>query len=169
MKQNSIYSENVKSIARYIKESVKNAGLAELDLVQFALDFAQAPNIKYCIDENSASINFAKEYMRFLDEVLYDKEGDCDCKSSLTAALFHELGYNVIVMLSQQLGHAAIGIELKEEWLDIIKPEDSERVVRDYNGKRYLYCETTGDGYKIGHIKEADSIQDFETIVEIPA
>jgi hypothetical protein len=169
MKQNSIYSENVKSIARYIKESVKNAGLAELDLVQFALDFAQAPNIKYCIDENSASINFAKEYMRFPDEVLYDKEGDCDCKSSLTAALFHELGYNVIVMLSQQLGHAAIGIELKEEWLDIIKPEDSERVVRDYNGKRYLYCETTGDGYKIGHIREADSIQDFETIVEIPA
>jgi len=169
MRQENSYSDNIKSIARYVKESVNNAGLTELELVQFALDFAQAPNIKYCVDENSASINFAKEYMRFPDEVLYDKEGDCDCKSSLTAALFHELGYNVIVMLSQKLGHAAIGIELKEEWLDVIKPENPERVVREYNGKRYLYCETTGDGYKIGHIKENDSIQDFETIVEINA
>ena len=107
--------------------------------------------------------------MRFPDEVLYDKEGDCDCKSSLTAALFHELGYNVVVMLSQKLGHAAIGIELKDEWLDVIKPDNPERVVREHNGKRYLYCETTGYGYKIGHIKENDSIQDFETIVEVPA
>lgn len=166
--QDDSYSKNVKAIARYIKDSINTAGLPELDMVQFALDFAQTPNITYCIDENSSSINFAKEYMRFPDEVLYDKEGDCDCKSSLTAALFHELGYNVIFILSQKLGHAAIGVELKEGWLDVIKPESPERVVREYNGKRYLYCETTGDGYKIGHIKENDSIQDFETIVDIP-
>ena len=167
--EDETYTKNVKAIARYIKESVDNAKLPELDLVQFTLDFAQAPNITYCIDENSASINFAKEYMRFPDEVLYDKEGDCDCKSSLTAALFHELGYNVIVMLSQKLGHAAIGIGCKEEWLTDIKAEDPDKVIREYNGKRYLYCETTGDGYKIGHIKENDSIQDFETIIELPA
>ena len=136
--------------------------------MQFALDFAQAPNITYCVDENSASIEYAKEYMRFPDEVLYDKEGDCDCKSSLTAALFHELGYNVIFMLSQKLKHAAIGIECKEEWLQNINPENPDSVLREYNGKRYLYCETTGDGNKIGHIKENDSIQDFETIIEVP-
>ena len=167
--QDDAYTDNVRAIARYMKESCAQAKLPELDLVQFALDFAQAPNITYCIDENSESINWAKEYMRFPDEVLYDKEGDCDCKSSLTAALFHELGYNVIVMLSQKLGHAAIGIECKDEWLDKINAEDQEKVIREYNGKRYLYCETTGDGYKIGHIKENDSIQDFETIVELPA
>lgn len=159
----------IRTIADYIRENIRKAGYPDLDLVQFAIDFAQAPNITYCVDEESASIEYAKEYMRFPDEVLYDKEGDCDCKSSLSVALFHELGYNVIFMLSQKLGHAAIGIELKEEWLDVIKPENPESVVRDYNGKRYLYCETTGDGYKIGHIKENDSIQDFETIVEIPA
>ncbi len=160
-------SDKIKEIVRYIKNSIDDAKLQELDLVQFVLDFAQAPNINYCIDENSASIGFAKEYMRFPDEVLYDKEGDCDCKSSLTAALFHELGYNVIIMLSEKIGHAAIGVELKEEWLKDIKVEEEERVVREYNGKRYLYCETTGDGYKIGHIKEGDSIQDFETIIEL--
>lgn len=159
----------VHEIAAYIRQSIREVGFSELDLVQFALNFCQAPNISYCLDEESAGISYAKEYMRFPDEVLFDKEGDCDCKSSLTAALFHELGYNVIVMLSQKLQHAAIGVESKDEWLSVIQPDDPESVIREHNGKRYLFCETTGDGYRIGHIKENDSIQDFETIVEITA
>ena len=160
--------EKVRTIATYIRNEIEKANYSEFDMLQFALDFAQAPNITYCIDENSVGIDYAKEYMRFPDEVLYDKEGDCDCKSSLTAALFHELGYNVIIMLSQKIGHAAIGVECKEEWLDNIESEKQEKVIRKYRGKNYLYCETTGDGYKIGNIKENDSIQDYETIVEIP-
>lgn len=107
--------------------------------------------------------------MRFPDEVLFDKEGDCDCKCSLTAAIFRELGYNVIIMLSKKLQHAAIGIEGKDEWLKTIKPDSTENIVREYNDKKYLYCETTGDGYRIGHIQDNSSIQDFETIVEINA
>ena len=137
--------------------------------MQFALDFCQMPNIEYRIDEESEGISFAKEYMRFPDEVLCDKEGDCDCKSSLAAALFHELGYNVIIMLSKKLQHAAIGIEEKDGWVELIAPENPERVIREHNGKRYLYCETTGDGFKIGHTNETYSIQDFETIIEINA
>lgn len=159
----------VKEIATYIKKSIDDAKLGEYELVQFALDFCQAPNITYCVDEESNSINREKEYMRFPDEVLFDKEGDCDCKSSLTAALFHELGFNVIIMLSQKLQHAAIGIEYKEEWLPNIKVEDKETVIREYNGRKYLYCETTGDGYRVGQIKENGSIRDYETIVEINA
>jgi hypothetical protein len=88
---------------------------------------------------------------------------------SLTAALFHELGYNVIVMLSEKIGHAAIGVECKENWLNEIKVDNIDTVLREYEGKNYLYCETTGDGYRIGHIKEDSSIQDFDTIVEIKA
>ena len=161
-------TEKVRRIANYIRNEIRKAGFPELDLVQFALDFAQAPNITYRVDEDSVGIDFAKEYMRFPDEVLYDKEGDCDCKSSLTAALFHELGYSVLFMLSQKLGHAAIGVECKDEWLQTIASDHPESIVREYNGKRYLYCETTGDGFKVGHIKDNESIQDFETIVEIP-
>lgn len=167
LREDSERTNKVREIAKYIKKTIEDAKLCDLDLVQFALDFCQAPNITYCVDEESKGINYAKEYMRFPDEVLFDKEGDCDCKSSLTAALFHELGYNVIVMLSQKLQHAAIGIEGKEEWLNAIKPENPESIVREYNNKKYLYCETTGDGYRIGHIKDNESIQDFETIIEI--
>ena len=168
LKEDPDRTANVKIIADYIKESIKKANYSELDMVQFALDFAQMPNINYCIDEDSMGINYTKEYMRFPDEGLYDKEGDCDCKSSLTAAIFHELGYNVLIMLSKELGHAAIGIECKDEWLDIIKPVQPDHVIREHNGRRYLYCETTGDGYRIGYIKDEDSIQNFEILVEIP-
>ena len=157
---------HILQIADYIKSTVEEAGLTELALIQFALDFVQEPNIRYVVDEQSHSINFANEYMRFPDEVLFDKEGDCDCKSSLAAAIFHALGYNVVVMLSENIGHAAIGIELKEEWLKELQVDDVDKSVKEYNGKKYLYCETTGDGYRIGQIKDSYSVEDFTTVVE---
>ena len=166
-------SAAVDAVATYIRKQAVEQHLSELDTIQFALDFVQAPNITYCKDEDSAGIRFAKEYMRYPDEVLYDKEGDCDCKTSLMAAIFHSLGYNVIVMLSEKIGHAAIGIEFKPEWLDLLKRKDSalreEAILREYNGRKYLYCETTGDGYRVGHIGEDSSVADFETVVELMA
>lgn len=168
LKTNPDKMAHVIRVADYIRKKVKAAGYPELDMLQFALDFVQEPNIKYIIDERSASIEFAKEYMRFPDEVLYDREGDCDCKSSLTAALFLTLGYKVIFMISEKLQHAAIGVECKDpSWLTQINPANPDDVVRDYNGTLYLYCETTGDGYHIGQIKENESIKDFETILEL--
>ena len=108
-----------------------------------------------------------KEYMRYPDEVLYDKEGDCDCKCSLAVAILHELGYNVVMMLSKKLGHAAIAVECKEEWLEQLSISEPEKVVREYNNRNYIYCETTGDGNKVGDIKEGENIQDFESLVEV--
>ena len=167
--QNDYTMQNVRIIANYIRERIERAHYSELDMVQFALDFVQAPNIVYRIDEECESIDHIHEYMRFPDEVLYDKEGDCDCKSSLMAALFHAMGYDVIIMLSGNLGHAAIGLECRKGWLNEIKPSKLHRVSLMYNGKRYLFCETTGDGYKIGEIQNTGSVKDFETIIEIPA
>ena len=160
-------TDKIREIADYIRKKANEAKLSELNLIQFALDFVQEPNIKYRIDEESRSIKFAKEYMRFPDEVLFDKEGDCDCKSSLAAALFHELGFNIIVLLSGDIAHAAIGIELNQLWLADMQVDDRSRVIREYNGKEYVYCETTGDGYRVGRIQDEFSIQDFETIVEL--
>ncbi len=157
----------IREIANYIRQTINDNNLGEVHLIQFALDFCQEPNIRYCIDERSQGISFAKEYMRFPDEVLFDKEGDCDCKTSLACALFHELGYNVIAMLSKKLQHAAVGIECKDEWFAALNVVKSESNMRQYNGKNYLYCETTGDGFAIGQIRENESIQDFETVVEL--
>lgn len=161
------YTQQVDTIAEYIRSEAKAAGLSEFDTLQFALNFAQDPNIEYRLDEQCESIDFRKEYMRFPDEVLFDMEGDCDCKSSLTAALFHALGYDVLFLISTKLKHAAIAVECKPEWLGGIHTPDLSTVVREFNGKKYLYCETTGEGNWMGHIKEGDSIMDFEEVVEL--
>ena len=169
MKENPAKMSGVRLVADYIRTSIREAGYPELDMLQFALDFAQEPNIKYVVDEQSAPIDFAKEYMRFPDEVLFDKEGDCDCKSSLTASLFLLLGYKVLFMISDKLKHAAIGVECRNpEWLtQVAGAANIQAVSREYNGTTYLYCETTGDHFHIGQIKENDSIMDFETILEL--
>ncbi len=168
LKDNPDKMAGVRQVTDYIRQSVKNAGFPELDMLQFALDFAQKPNIKYVVDEQSLPIEFAKEYMRFPAEVLYDKEGDCDCKSSLAAALFLSLGYKVLFMISEKLKHAAIGVECKDtEWLSHLVAPNIDDVTRDHNGTLYLYCETTGDGYHVGQINENESMKDFEQIIEL--
>lgn len=162
-------STYVNSVADYIKGQVEKAGLSELDMVQFVLNFAQVPNISYEIDENCESIGYQKEYMRFPNETLYDKEGDCDCKSFLVANILHSLGYNVIFMLSKKLKHAAIAVECKEEWFDTIGRENIDNIVLEHNGRRYVFCESTGEGNGVGCIKEGSSIKDFDKIIELLA
>lgn len=156
----------VKQVAEYIRSAIRDAGYPELDALQFALNFAQVPNIDYVLDEQSAPIGYIKEYMRFPDEVLYDQHGDCDCKSSLTAALILSLGYKVIFLLSAKLKHAAIGVECKDpSWTSLLdRPDDA---LLTHNGVQYIYCETTGEGIRIGQIKDNESIKDFETILEL--
>lgn len=165
---NPRHSKNLRALAEYINKTIEAAHLTDLDKYQFALDFVQEPNIKYCIDEQSASIEFAPEYIRIPDETLFDKEGDCDCKAALAAALFRAMGKNVLFLISTKLGHAAIAIECNEKWLEVIRPENEELVVCDYDGIKYIFCETTGDGFRIGHLKENESIHDFELKISLP-
>jgi hypothetical protein len=165
-KDNSYRLHKINTLADYIKEECKNAELDKYETLQFALDFVQEPNIKYCVDADSAGINYAKEYMRYPDETMYDKEGDCDCKSFLAAMLYHVMGYKVIFMMSNKLEHAAIAIECDESLMQKIPEENRSTTIREYNGTQYVFCETTGDGHRIG-ISQDTNIQDFETIVEL--
>ncbi len=160
---------NVKAVASYIKQKAEGAHLSELDMVQFVFNFVQMPNIAYQIDEECSSIGYQKEYMRFPDETLCDKEGDCDCKSFLAANILYCLGYNVIYLLSNKLQHAAIAVECKDEWLNVIGTANIDNVLLEHNGRKYIYCESTGENNLVGVIKDGDSIKDFETIVELAA
>jgi hypothetical protein len=78
------------------------------------------------------------------------------------------MGKNVLYLISVKLGHAAVAIECNDQWLEIIKPNDVDQVVCEHEGKRFIICETTGDGYRIGHLKDSESIQDFETKIYLP-
>lgn len=153
-------------IVKYINRECSKNRIDELDKLQFVLDFVQEPNVKYNYDHDCAEIQYPKEYIRFPDETLYDRHGDCDCKSFLAATLFHLMGYNVLFLISYKLGHAAICIEYDERWKALLQNSMST-VVTEYEGRKYVYCETTSDNFRIGGISPNFTVKDFEIKIEL--
>ena len=161
-------TERVRYIASYIKNECSHAKLEEKESIQFALDFVQEPNIDYVLDKNSKSIQFAAEYVRYPDETLFDQEGDSDCKSMLAAMILYFMGYNIVYLSSSKQKHDAIAIELNSNpWMeDNYIDYDADSIIT-IQRHQYVYCETTGDGYRIGKLVNDMRIEDFETKVEL--
>lgn len=153
-------------IVKYINRECSKNRVDELDKLQFVLDFVQEPNVKYNYDHDCAEIQYPKEYIRFPDETLYDRHGDCDCKSFLAATLFHLMGYNVLFLISYRLAHAAICVEYDERWKALLQNNMSS-VVTEYEGRKYVYCETTSDNFRIGGISPEFKVNDFEIKIEL--
>lgn len=157
-------------VVKYINRVCSHDNIGELDKLQFVLDFVQEPNVKYSFDEDCPEIQHPLEYVRFPDETLYDRHGDCDCKSFLAVTLFHLMGYNVLYLLSYKIKHAAICVEYDERWKAFLQnKKELDDVTLSYNGKKYVFCETTADHYRIGGISPEYSVKDFETMIEIRA
>lgn len=139
----------IKKIIKYIRESSSKAGLSNLERMQFILDFSQKPNIDYAYDAACDEIGNRQEYVRFPDETLHDKRGDCDCKAALAAALFVEAGYKTVLLTTNN--HCAIGVafpnEIPKELQGLLESEDF--IIKKDN-LLYFFCETTGDSYRIG-------------------
>lgn len=161
---------NSAKIVQYINRLCSQRGISELDKLQFVLDFVQEPNIKYILDGESKELAGAIQYIRFPDETLFDGHGDCDCKSFLAATLYHLMGYSVLYLLSQKLQHAAICIEYDKRWgTNLHQQSNMKDVTVEVNGQWYIFCETTSDGFRIGGISSRQSINDFDTMLELRA
>jgi hypothetical protein len=149
-----------------ILKIAKKQELNEIDTLQFVLDFIQE-SLVYEMDEESRELAMPKEYIRYPDELLYDQHGDCDCKSFLAMTMYYLMGYDVLLLMSKQIGHAAVGVSVKESSTeDLINRDNLDDVTVEINGKRYYYCETTTDGFLIGDIQEGFTVDKFETRIE---
>jgi hypothetical protein len=142
-------SRQVQRLARFIIEESSKAKLTPFEEVQLALDFVQQPNIAYKLDEECEEIGNPPEYFRLPAETLYDKRGDCDCKSVLAAALMRSLGYPVLLLISDDAEHAAVAVGGLR---DLGEAGDAFTIA--YKGNRYYFCETTGDLWRIGQETE---------------
>lgn len=131
--------------------------LSMLETMQFILDFVQCPNIEYGYDKDTTGY---LEYVRYPDETLFDKVGDCDCKAMLAAALFHQAGYRVLYITSDT--HAAVAVECNPDWFENWGNPYVNKAVITYQGSRYFFCETTGDNFRIGDAP--DDINKFTSI-----
>ncbi len=79
----------------------------DAEKINFVASFVQS--IDYMNDDPE---NESYEYPRYPLETLHDKQGDCEDKAILTAAMLLSLGYNVSLLRLPQ--HMAVGVHLNE-------------------------------------------------------
>lgn len=136
-------------------------GLADFEMYDLLLGFVQS-NVHYETDDKSESIGNVLEYFRYASETLYDKEGDCDCKSVLAYQLFKRLGVDVDLVEVESgettyRNHVAIVLHNTPNAKVQLPPDYVE-----YAQDKGVYCESTGFGFKPGDIPKdinTDSIK----------
>lgn len=94
--------------------------------------------------ETDADSTGHEEYPRYPIETLYERRGDCEDTTILMAALLREWGYEVMFLFIPN--HAALAIRTTDDY--------SAGSYYEYNGHRYLYIESTAEGWNIGDIPE---------------
>jgi hypothetical protein len=138
--EDDVYIDN---LATKIREGASQAGLGEYQTVELAAAFVQS--LPYATDDFSTGQD---EYPRFPIETLVDNGGDCEDTSILMASILHSLGYGVILLVfnpPDDIGHVAVGVA---------GGEGTYGTYWEYQGRKYYYLETTGEGWLLGKIPE---------------
>ena len=170
MKEHKGITARLRYTVSQIRQLARQRDLNDEELLQFTLDFVQEPNIRFCMNRDSDAINRFEYYIRFPDEVLYDKEADSNSKALLAAMLFHYMGSNTLFLYSRTQRHAAIGVEVKNEWVvdGRVLGHKMDEITFQHAGKQYIFCETTGDTFRIGGTMEGMRFSDFDEQIELP-
>jgi hypothetical protein len=132
--------EYMRILAQKLNQTTTNLNYNSYDQVSFVLAFVQS--LPYTSDKVTTNFD---EYPRFPIETLVDDGGDCEDTSILFATLTLILGYGTVYI--NPPNHYAVGVlgnDLHGTYWTY--PEGSN--------KTYYYCETTGDGFKIGQLPD---------------
>ena len=133
--------EYIASIVGNIKEAITTlssaSGFNQIQTLNFVIAFVQS--LPYTLDEETAPYD---EYPRYPIETLFERGGDSEDNSILTAAILDEMGYDIAILILENAHHVAVGVAL-----DIAYGSYYE-----YDGKKYCYLETTGEGWRVGQI-----------------
>ncbi len=122
---------------QFLNDQILESSTASSDSekINFVASFVQS--IEYKNDDPN---NESYEYPRFPVETLHDKQGDCEDKAILTAALLQSLGYNVSLLRLPK--HMAVGVHL------------NETLPYPYFIDQYYFLETTTLHMTVGRIPE---------------
>jgi hypothetical protein len=125
----------LKKVAEKLQEAAAQKDYEPYDQVSFVLAFVQS--LPYTSDSVTSGYD---EYPRFPLETLVDNGGDCEDTSILFASLTLIMGYGTVYINPPD--HYAVGV----------LGDNLAGAYYTNNDKTYYYCETTGDGWKIGEI-----------------
>jgi predicted transglutaminase-like cysteine proteinase len=121
-------------VAAKLKEIHAEQGYSRFQQVGNVLAFTH--QFAYAGDEDTKG---AEEYPRYPVEMLWDREGDCECHAILAAALLALLGFDTVLLVldfEKGPGHVAVGVA----GADDLPPD---LAFYELGGKRYFYCEPT--------------------------
>ncbi|MBM3158035.1 MAG: hypothetical protein FJ004_12250 [Chloroflexi bacterium] len=124
----------IDEMVKYVDEMAARYNYNEQQKINFVVTFVQS--LPYTVDSVTTPAN---EYPRYPIETLFDRGGDCEDTSILTAALLDRMGYDVALIELPK--HMAVGVAV-----------NAFGRYYTYGGKRYFYLETTGEGWKIGEM-----------------
>jgi hypothetical protein len=128
----------LRSLAQKLNETSKQMGYDSYDEVSFVLAFVQS--LPYTSDSATSGHD---EYPRFPIETIVDDGGDCEDTSILFATITLIMNYGTIYI--NPPNHYAVGIL-------------GEKIPGGYywtvNDQKYYFCETTGNGFKIGDLPD---------------
>jgi len=126
----------IREIVKSFREGGKEWGFSDLDNVFNVVSFVQS--MKYVSDETSRG---EEEYVRYPIETLVDGMGDCEDVVILAAAILHEMGYSVLLVMLPE--HLALAVKYNK---------DFSGTYYEYEGSKYYYLEMTGKGWDLGQI-----------------
>lgn len=125
----------MRMLAEKLNQTTNQLGYDEFNQVSFILAFVQS--LEYTSDNVTTGYD---EYPRFPIETLVADGGDCEDSAVLFATLTLILGYGTVYI--NPPNHYAVGI----------LGDNLPGTYFTYNGLTYYYCETTGNGFKIGQL-----------------
>lgn len=131
----------LKTMVASIDNLVTKEGLSEVERLYTAITFVQS--VPYGYDTETTG---QVEYPRYPVETLVDNVGDCEDTSILMGALLREMGYDVALIIYENI-HTALGV---------CETDDMNFYGTYYQkeGKRYYYLETTSEGRGVGEIPD---------------
>ena len=153
--------EWMRILADLFSDEAKDEGWDEFKTVSFVLSFVQS--MPYTSDELTAGYD---EYPRYPVETLVDKGGDCEDTSILFASIARGMGYGVVLLKLEEDNHMAVGVRISE---DIVSNWGRDYPLTYYTtrtGEIYAYCETTSEGWELGHMPE-DLMSTSAKIIEL--
>jgi outer membrane murein-binding lipoprotein Lpp len=127
----------IDKLVRQIEDAALRYNFNKTDTIDLVGAFVQS-----LIFANNDVTTPYDNYPRYPIETLWDQTADCEDTSILTAALLYRLQYSQVFFVFNQPKHVAIGVYVpaavgSDGW--------------EYQGKRYIYLETTGENLTLGH------------------
>jgi len=123
----------VRALGDKFVASIRERGLDAAQATQLILGFVQ--RITYELPEHDA--------FGIVPPALVPAEnrGDCDSKAVLAVMLLRQVGVDAVVLYSDPLSHAAVGVGLP-----------GKGTALRYGGRSYQYAEVTAEGWPLGMI-----------------